>query len=106
MIKKSKVVVKSKRKIVTTSFNFYQFPELNFTSIACTKSHGIHLWQYCSHHQSSSSIMEQPSEKLRQPLLPAPPLIALIGLQWQPQQLMQLDIATLPALGTLVIGVT
>jgi hypothetical protein len=50
--------------------------------------------------------MEQSSEKLQQPLLPAPPLIALIGPQWQPWQLMQLDIATLPALGTLIIGAT
>jgi hypothetical protein len=38
------------------------FPELIFTSIACIKSHGTHLQQYCSHHQFSSSIMEQPSE--------------------------------------------
>jgi hypothetical protein len=38
------------------------FPELIFTSIACIKSHGTHLWQYCGHHQFSSSIMEQPSE--------------------------------------------
>jgi hypothetical protein len=34
----------------------------------------------------------------------APPLIALIGLQWQPWQLMQLDIATLLAPGMFVIG--
>jgi hypothetical protein len=33
-------------------------------------------------------------------------LIALIGHQWQPQQLMQLDIATLPAHETLAIGAT
>jgi hypothetical protein len=38
------------------------FPELIFTSITCIKSHGTHLRQYCSHHQFSSSIMEQPSE--------------------------------------------
>jgi hypothetical protein len=48
--------------------------------------------------------MEQPSEKLQRPLLPAPPLIALIGPQQQPWQLMQLDIATLPALRMLAIG--
>jgi hypothetical protein len=30
----------------------------------------------------------------------------LIGPQWQPWQLMQLDIATLPAFGTLAIGTT
>jgi hypothetical protein len=50
--------------------------------------------------------MEQPLDKLQQPLLPAPPLIALIRPQQQPQQLMQLDIGTLPALGTLAIGAT
>jgi hypothetical protein len=50
--------------------------------------------------------MEQPSEKLWQPLLPALPLIAFIGHQWQPQQLMQLDIATLSAHEMLVIGAT
>jgi hypothetical protein len=38
------------------------FPELIFTLIAHIKSHGTHLWQYCGHHQFSSSIMEQPSE--------------------------------------------
>jgi hypothetical protein len=38
------------------------FPEFIFTSITCIKSHGTHLRQYCSHHQFSSSIMEQPSE--------------------------------------------
>jgi hypothetical protein len=53
-----------------------------------------------------SSIVEQPSEKLQQPSLPAPPLIAFIRHCWQPWQLMQLDIATLPALGTLAIGAT
>jgi hypothetical protein len=37
--------------------------------------------------------MEQPSENSQRPLLPAPPLIALIGPQQQPWQLMQLDIA-------------
>jgi hypothetical protein len=50
--------------------------------------------------------MEQPSEKLQQFLLLAPPLIALIGHRQQPQQLMQLDIATLPALEILAIGAT
>jgi hypothetical protein len=50
--------------------------------------------------------MEQPSKKLWQPSLLAPPLIALIGHRWQPWQLMQLDIATLPALRTLAIGAT
>jgi hypothetical protein len=64
------------------------------------------LTAICSHHQFSSSIMEQPLEKSQQPSLLAPPLVALIGHCRQPQQLMQLDIATLPALGTLVIGTT
>jgi hypothetical protein len=50
--------------------------------------------------------MEQTSEKLQRPLLPAPPLIALIRPQRRPWQLMQLDIATLPALEMLAIGVT
>jgi hypothetical protein len=54
------------------------FPELIFSSIAHIKSHGTHLRQFSGHHQFSSSIMEQPSEKLRQPLLPASSLIALI----------------------------
>jgi hypothetical protein len=40
------------------------------------------------------------------PLLPAPTLIALIGPQRRPRQLMQLDIATLLVPGTLAIGVT
>jgi hypothetical protein len=62
--------------IATTSISL---PKLIFTSIVCIKSHGTHLQQqYCSHHQFSSSIMEQPSEKLQQPLLPVPPLITLI----------------------------
>jgi hypothetical protein len=38
------------------------FPELMFTLITRIKSHGTHLWQYCSHHQFSSSIIEQPLE--------------------------------------------
>jgi hypothetical protein len=50
--------------------------------------------------------MEQPSEKSRQPLLPALPLIALIEHQQQPWQLMQLDIATLLVHKTLAIGAT
>jgi hypothetical protein len=50
--------------------------------------------------------MEQPLEKSRQSLLPAPLLIALIRHRWQPQQLMQLDIVTLPVLEMLVIGAT
>jgi hypothetical protein len=50
--------------------------------------------------------MEQPSEKLWQPLLPAPPLMALIRHPQQPQQLMQLDIATLPVLEMFAIGAT
>jgi hypothetical protein len=91
------------QQLFSTSISF---PELIFTSIARIKSHGTHLQQYCSHHQFSSSIMEQSSEKLRQPSLPAPPLIALIRHHWQSQQLMQLDIATLPVPGTLAIGVT
>jgi hypothetical protein len=39
-------------------------------------------------------------------LLLAPPLIALIGHQRRPWQLMQLDIAMLPALEMLAIGAT
>jgi hypothetical protein len=50
--------------------------------------------------------MEQPLEKSWRPLLLALPLIALIGHQWQPWQLMQLDIATLPTHKTLAIGAT
>jgi hypothetical protein len=50
--------------------------------------------------------MEQTSEKLRQPLLPAPSLIALIKHRRQPWQLMQLDTVTLPALEMLAIGAT
>jgi hypothetical protein len=50
--------------------------------------------------------MEQPLEKSWRPLLPAPPLIVLIGPLWQPWQLMQLDIAILLALGMLAIGAT
>jgi hypothetical protein len=53
-----------------------------------------------------SSIMEQTLEKLQQPLLLAPPLIALIRHQRQPWQLMQLDTVTRPALEVLAIGVT
>jgi hypothetical protein len=44
--------------------------------------------------------------ELWRPLLLAPPLIALIGHQQQPWQLMQLDIATLPVLETLAIDAT
>jgi hypothetical protein len=51
-------------------------------------------------------LWNSPLEKSWQPLLPAPPLIALIGHQQQPWQLMQLDIATLSALETLAIGAT
>jgi hypothetical protein len=69
-------------------------------------SYLTHLWQYCGYHEFSSLIIEQPSEKSQQPSLPAAPLIALIRHHQQPQQLMQLDIATLPALGTLAVGVT
>jgi hypothetical protein len=45
--------------LLSTSISF---PKFIFTSIACIKSHGTHLRQYCSQHQFSSSIMEQPSE--------------------------------------------
>jgi hypothetical protein len=90
--------------------NFFQllsvFPKFIFTSIACIKSHGTHLQQYCGHHQFSSSIIKQASKKLQRPLLLALPLIALIRPRWQPWQVMKLDIATLSVLGTLVIGAT
>jgi hypothetical protein len=35
------------QQLLSTSISF---PELIFTPIACIKSHGTHLWQYCSHH--------------------------------------------------------